>query len=346
MNISIERKDIRSVRFRLASDVYNTISKNIADLFYADISDRGVGYVEILEQVAASCIDDLQLGDDMVADRYHNQILEALNAIRTKLAVKRVHKTFLPVLDKIISDFRGLSVEECEAAVLALMGEGWRHSLCMIDMYGGSLSKLRKKEIEQKGEATLEIKMGVRRFTYCDYSRDGHTIRLRLGTDSNLFLLFDLPFYFLHEYNSHFYPRWQDRNGRFEDAFLLGAQRRYMDAHFKSNDLSRRPFLGRHFVIARNEYADNGDTALNKADDCFDRLYAVAGDQLITFLMEWAAVPANASTVADRGLVLARLHALKDLDAIKEVFDPSALKEDFSRVYTRLLESARSSLNY
>src|SRR5439155_10327885 len=178
----------------------------------------------------------------------------------------------------------------------AMAGQAWQWFRELVSDWGAQRSETRLAEMVKAGPATLEIRVGGREFTYCHYLRDQNQISLLAGADpSNLSLFFDLPFYFLHEYVSHAFAQWDDDRWRFSEAYLLRAAHQYLSEELRQKNRARRPFLGMNFSALRAKCDPNSQSDLKKAEDCFGELHDMGGDGLVTHLLEWATLTANAA---------------------------------------------------
>jgi hypothetical protein len=177
------------------------------------------------------------------------------------------------------------------------------------------------------GPAALEIQIGQRDFTYTHYLAEEHKIQLLAGAkNGGLHLFLDLPFYFLHEYVSHAYPKWDDSRWRFSEAHLLRAAQHFMKEELRQNNRARLPFLGQYFASIRGSTDPTSESDLQKAEDCYVEMYDTLGDRFITHLLEWATFPASASELDERSRVLSGFHSL--------IKDPSGLNTAFGNPYS------------
>jgi hypothetical protein len=195
--------------------------------------------------------------------------------------------------------------------------------------------------------ATVRARKGDRPFTYCHYLRDENEVQLLAGEATSLFAFFDLPFYFLHEFVSHSFAVWDDGRWRFSEAYLLRAAHRYFDEWLRKENRAQRPFLNMDFNAHRARCDPKSASDFVKAENCFAELYEYAQTPFITYLLEWATMPAGAPDLAERGNVLSALHALvKDPAEVTAIFGQStAAAEAFEAARQRLATFTLKRLN-
>jgi hypothetical protein len=145
-----------------------------------------------------------------------------------------------------------------------------------------------------------------------------------LGDDVDLFALFDLPFYLLHEYVSHAFARWDDRHLRLSEAYLLRAAFAYLRSAWRDAEPARLEFLGAGFERRRLKTDPHSLSDLRRAEDCFHHLHDRLGPTFMRFLLDWATIPVHEdSDRNERQLALSALHALARKPNLREtVFGP------------------------
>ena len=321
----LDRKDARMVSLRLGFDVFSAVDEHLDDLFLADTSDRGPGFVDVVRQISKECLEEQKFDPAKPLSTHLTAIKTGFAAVPNKLAP--LNPAFSPLIQKMSGSLKTHTASQCRAGLEKMCLQGWRWFPDFIRQYGESYAKVRLAEMLKIGPAVLDIQVGQRDFTYCHYLEAEHRIQLLIGgTAGGLDLFFDLPFYFLHEYVSHAYARWDDPRWRFSDAHLLRAAKYYLKEELRKNDRSRLPFLGQHFGAIRGNKDPDSQSDLQRAEDCFAEAYEIVKDRFITHFIEWATFPATDSEGQERSKLLSGFHAL--------VKDPVGLSTAFGNPYS------------
>jgi hypothetical protein len=321
----LDRQDARMVGLRLGFDVFTAVDQHLDDLFLADTSDQGPGFADLVRQISKECLEEQKFDHAKPLATHLTAIKTGFAAVPNKLAP--LNPAFSPLIQEMSASLKTHTASQCRAGLEKMCLQGWQWFQDFIKQYGGSYAKVRLAEMLKIGPATLDIEVGQRDFTYCHYLEEKHRIQLLIGgTAGGLNLFFDLPFYFLHEYVSHAYAKWDDPRWRFSEAHLLQAAKHYLKEELRKNDRPRLPFLGQHFASIRGNADPNAQSDLQKAEDCNVEMYYIVRDRLITHLLEWATFPATDSEGQERNMLLSGFHAL--------VKDPANLETAFGNPYS------------
>ena len=326
----LDKPDIRIVRLRLAYDVYAALERHLGALFTADVGDSGYGFVDVVREISKACLDSLVIvGEVQDTSAYHNQLANGFRAVEDRLEADPRHVNFVPIVNEIARALRPMTAAECAAGLEQINLRAWQYFQDLIDSWGGPHAADRKQVVLDMGPARLRVRVGDRDFTYCLYRSDEHEIRLLAGIGQpDLFTLLDLPFYFLHEYLSHVFPRWDDKRWRFSEAYLLFTAKQYLDERWKIQDRPQRPFLALNLAALRAQSDPQSTSDLKKAEDCCRELHELLQTRLFTHLLEWATIPASEADLEERGAVLSGLHRLvKDPATVEAAFQPGAVYE-------------------
>src|SRR5579864_4756599 len=305
----LDRQDARMVGLRLGFDVFTAVNEHLDDLFQADTSDKGPGFADVVRQISKECLEEQKFDPAKPLSTHLTAIRTGFAAVPNKLAPW--NPAFSPLIKKMSGALRTHTASQCRAGLEHMCLQGWQWFQDFIEQYGESYAKLRLAEMLKIGPVVLDIQVGQRDFTYCHYLEEKHRIQLLIGgTAGGLDLFFDLPFYFLHEYVSHAYAKWDDPRWRFSEAHLLHAAKHFLAEQLRRQDPARRPFLGRHFASIRGNADPNSQSDLQKAEDCSVEVYDIVRDRLIIHLLEWATLPATDPERQERSKLLSGFHAL------------------------------------
>jgi hypothetical protein len=326
----LDRQDVRMVGLRLGFDVFTAVDLHLDDLFLADTSDKGPGFVDVVRQISTECLEQPQFDPAKPLSSHVPAIKTGFKAVPNKLAA--LNPAFPPLIQKMSSALKIHTASQCRAGLENISLQGWQWFQDFIRQCGGPNAKQRLADMLKVGPASLDIQVGQRDFTYCHYLEKIHQIQLLTGRiNGGLNLFFDLPFYFLHEYVSHAYARWDDPRWRFSEAHLLRAAKNYLKEELRKNDRPRLPFLGQHFAAIRGNKDPASQSDLQRAEDCFAEAYDIARDRLITHFLEWATFPATDSEEQERSKLLSGFHAL--------VKDPSGLDTALGSPYSGFVKA-------
>lgn len=321
----LDRKDARMVRLRIGFDVFTAVDQHLDTIFQADIDDKGPGFADVIRQISKECLEEQKFDPGKPLSTHTIAIKTGFKAVPNKLAPW--NPAFSPIVQQMSGSLKNHSATQCRVGIEEMCSQGWKWFQDFIQQYGGPHAKARLADMLQAGPATLDIRIGQRDFTYCHYLEDKHEIQLLVGgVDVGLSLFFDLPFYFLHEYVSHAYAKWDDPRWRFSEAHLLRAAQSFLAEQLRKHNPARRPFLGQHFAAIRGKSDPTRESDLKKSEDCYAEVYYIGRDRFITHLLEWATFPASESEAQERSKVLSGFHAW--------VKDPAGLDTAFGNPYS------------
>jgi hypothetical protein len=316
----LDRQDSRMVGLRLGFDVFTAVDQHLDALFLADTKDLGPGFVDVIRQISKECLEEQKFNFAKPLGSHLPAIKTGFKAVPNKLAPWNA--AFSPLIQQMSSSLKTHTAAQCRSGLEQMSSEGWKWFQDFAHRHGGPHAKTRLSEMLKIGPATLDVCIGQKNFTYCHYLEDTNEIKLQVGdVDLGLNLFFDLPFYFLHEYVSHAYAKWDDSRWRFSDAHLLRAAQQFLVEELHKNNRPRLPFLGQHFTSIRGQTDPNRQSDLQKAEDCFAEIHSILRERFISHLLEWATFPASDSEVDERSRVLSGFHGLiKDANALDKAF--------------------------
>jgi hypothetical protein len=348
---TLGRGDPRAVHFRLAHDLFVPVAASLDTLYQADIGDSGWDYLQIVRQISLRCL-EITLPDSQNSAALHPLIRNHLDGLRLTVDAELQHRHFSAHLNSIASSLRVTSADECLATLEEMNRQGWQLFNEMIEAIGGPRSKARRIALQSSGPATLRARLGDLPFTYCHCLPSEHEIHLMLGTGSpSLSVMFDLPFYFMHEYVSHVFPVWDDERVRFSEAHLLRAAFAFLNDKWRQDAPARAGLLGGHFDALRAQTDPQSASVLRRAEDAFSQLFLQLGRPFLTYLLEWATLPAETDqNVDERGEMLSAFHALaKDPATLRAVFGvdsgTSRPADPFPATAQRLYATAQILIN-
>jgi hypothetical protein len=335
------------MRFRAAYNLYVAVSTQLARLYAADTRDSGWDYQRVVQEIERACVREAFKKDVEDLESLHDLMRHALAGIEIGFTKEKKHQHFAPIIKDVASSFRVIPPADCRISLDALNADAWTLFSEMIRGCGGRRSLERLNAM--RGPSKLDLRLGIRNFTYCHYRPD--EIRLELGTETDLSAFFDLPFYLLHEYVSHAFPAWDDHGFRLSEAYLLRAAFQYIQASWRATSPERAFFIGSNFDRLRQKADPLASSELGRAEDCFAQLHDEVGPGFVKFLLEWSTVPvSNDTDQPERHLALAYLHVLvRNATLRQQIFDTPAnssaawdfqeVEDVLSRLYTAAIKS-------
>src|SRR5271169_1228321 len=130
----LDRQDGRMVGLRLGFDVFTAVDQYLDDLFLADTSDKGPGFIDVVRQISKECLEEQKFDAKKPLSAHLTAIETGFAAVPNKLAP--LNPAFSPLIQKMSGSLKAHTASQCRAGLEKMCLQGWQWFQDFIKQYG------------------------------------------------------------------------------------------------------------------------------------------------------------------------------------------------------------------